>query len=173
MQSEWHLTPEGAIPMPDKHEGCKLQFTQHSRAWYARQEHENGFVDEVMVGMYHPDGGTTGEFAFRWMRLSNTRVAPCLVAYHDSWDALNRCGDLLAAMARIDVEDHDISPNEFCRMLISLGIEDATQTEGPYPPRKKRKQPDPFRKPDSAAERTGAPTTARPGIALENRQPSS
>ena len=109
------------------HTECQRQFTQLSRTWYGgTQLPEGEKLEIVIIGFYHPDGGTTGEFQVYWQELGS-RLTPKLSAYDDSWSALFQFGDLLESMADIDGED--ISPAEFCALLVSLGIKDSTKTE--------------------------------------------
>lgn len=109
------------------HEECKRGFTHLSKSWYGKanldRSHE---VDSVTVGFYHPKGGTTGEFTFTWEELGG-KVTPKLTAYDDSWNALFLFGDMLEEMAAIDGED--ITPDDFCNMLVSVGIENMTQVD--------------------------------------------
>ena len=114
------------------HSYSKRQFIQLSRSWYADAILKNkpeDFVDDITVGFYTNDGGTTGEFTFEWLKFGH-KVFVKLVAYDDSWSALYQFSDLLEAMAEID--DENISPKDFCKLLISLGIEDNTKEKSPY-----------------------------------------
>jgi len=109
------------------HTGCERAFHQSSRAWYT--EHlplDAGIFDEFMVGMYHPEGGSTGEFKIIFQNLGGD-IVPRLCAYDDSWDALFNMGDLLESMA--DADDKNISPEEFRKLLVLLGFKDITSTE--------------------------------------------
>ena len=107
------------------HTGCKRQFMQLSRSWYGSSFLPSGNKVEIInIGFYHPDGGTTGEFEVSWTNVAGVE-SPKLCAFDDSWNALYQFVDMLELMAEIDGDN--ISPNEFCEMLISLGIEDATQ----------------------------------------------
>lgn len=80
-------------------------------------------IDEVMVGLYRKDGGTSGEFAVRWSNVGGKSV-PRLEAFDNSWAALGQFQDLLVAMSMID--DQGITPTAFCELLKSLGISDRT-----------------------------------------------
>ncbi len=57
------------------HEGMIKGFHHQSRAWYGKKllalDREECHVDEIMIGFYAPEGGTTGEFAVRWMDLGH------------------------------------------------------------------------------------------------------
>ena len=63
------------------HEECKRGFTHLSASWDGKAclGHDE-YVDQVMIGFYHHEGGTTGEFAIRWMSLSGN-VTPRLEAF--------------------------------------------------------------------------------------------
>lgn len=109
----------------NKHEGCVRGFTQLSRAWYGNiQHHTIGVSDQIMVGFYHPNGGTSGEFSITWESLMGDYV-PKLCAYDDSWNVLSLFSDLIERMSEVD--NQNISPDEFVKILISLGIEDRTE----------------------------------------------
>lgn len=109
------------------HSECKRGFTHLSKAWYGPAYlSRSNYVDEVNIGFYHPEGGTTGEFVVTWKELAG-KVTPRLKAYDDGWSALFHFGDMLESMASIDGED--VSPDEFCKLLVALGIEDMTPIE--------------------------------------------
>ena len=118
--------------MKNKHEGCTRKFTHLSRAWYGEaclRDRLAGCVDEITIGMYDlTGGGTSGEFAIRWIELGGENV-PRLEAFSDSWDALGQFRDLLAELARLDSTNP--TPSKICEVLVSLGIEDATETKQP------------------------------------------
>jgi len=108
------------------HIGLKRGFHHLSAAWYgpANLACDRECVDNVMVGFYHPEGGTSGEFCVSWERLGG-KVTPVLRAYDDSWSALHQFSDVLAKMAEHDSED--MTPQAFCELLNSCGVEDMTQ----------------------------------------------
>jgi len=106
----------------NKHKDCKRGFIQLSRAWYADACLKG--IDDITIGFYHPEGGTTGEFSIKWEKLGG-KVVPKLTAFDDAWDALLNFKDLLELMATVDSQN--ITPNEFCILLRSLGIEDRTK----------------------------------------------
>jgi hypothetical protein len=115
--------------MKDKHEGCERGFTVFSEAWYSKNQREPGMLDEIMVGMYPPEGGTTGEFGIRWTMLAG-KATPRLEVFNDAWDALQRFGDMLTWMASVD--DQHISPQAFADALRGMGIKDRTERANPY-----------------------------------------
>ena len=109
------------------HSGCKRQFTQLSTAWYGPELLKSkNEIDVVTIGYYHPSGGTTGEFQVLWEYIGRM-LTPKLCAFDDSWSALYEYRDLLELMAGIDGKD--VSPDEFCKILSDLGIEDATKLQ--------------------------------------------
>ncbi|MCL4473541.1 MAG: hypothetical protein M1455_06330 [Actinobacteria bacterium] len=115
-----------------KHEGCRRQFIQLSRAYYGAISlaTTRDVTDEIQVGFYHPDGGTSGEFSIVWIALTCADTVPRLEAFNDSWDALWQFRDVLEKMAAVDGQN--ISPDDFCRLLESCGVEDATPVERAY-----------------------------------------
>lgn len=119
----------------NKHEGGKRKFYHVGEAWYSSTALGFGMDDEVVIGVYHPDGGTTGEFSVRWSKVGREST-PMLCAFDDSWSALSMFQDVLKKMAEID--DHNIMPDEFCYLLLECGVEDATPTE--YPNRQPEKK---------------------------------
>ena len=80
----------------------------------------------MIVGIFHPDGGTTGEFIFEWIPLSNgEKPWAKLKSFDDSWSALLECRDMLEMMKEIDGQN--IQEPEFCEMLKKLGYKDDTE----------------------------------------------
>jgi hypothetical protein len=111
------------------HTGCERGFTHYSEAYYAKLlPKRDDSVDEVIVGFYAPEGGTSGEFAVEWVRLSG-KATPRLRVFDDAWHALAQMPDLLARMS--DLDSQDVSPKAFCALLLELGFKDQTQRERP------------------------------------------
>ena len=132
-----------------KHEGCERQFIHTGRAWYGESAllHQR-VIDEIMIGMYHSEGGTSGEFAVRWSELAG-RAVPMLCVFDDAWDALQMFRDVLEAMARVD--DQNVTPDQFCELLSACGVKDATPYKNPSVT--SCSKPDRlFQKPDSKAD---------------------
>jgi hypothetical protein len=120
----------------NKHSDCFRGFTIHSQTWYGKCTHahvppsDRRQVEEIMIGMYHPDGGTSGEFGVRWLDIGTKLPEPRLEVFSDGWSALvTQFGDLLARLARLDGES--IQPDEFAAMLRELGIIDRTERVRP------------------------------------------
>jgi hypothetical protein len=116
--------------MSNKHEGCVRGFSVYSDSWYRKGlGNPDGVLDEIMVGMYHPDGGTTGEFAIRWTMVGHEST-PRIEVFNDAWDALQQFNDLLKWMASVD--DEHVGPQAFADALRSFGIKDRTERTNPY-----------------------------------------
>ena len=114
--------------MSNDHEGDCRAFTHHNEAWYKR-ELGNGATDEITIGFYCPDGGTSGEFTIRWHILQG-EPCPRLEAFEDSWDSLWNFKDLLEKMAEMD--ESNPTPAEMVEVLLGLGIKDETPRKSPY-----------------------------------------
>jgi hypothetical protein len=124
-------------------------------AWYANQT-ADGQDRAVMIGMYHPEGGTSGEFAIREHGMNGSTTLR-LEVFSDAWSALALFPDLLAALSELDagpltladmVKERAASGTPFMEqaeahranrptleslrpLLISLGIADLTQETRP------------------------------------------
>ena len=108
------------------HTGDIRAFTHTGASWYGPSSLRSDELDEIMVGFYASDGGTSGEFAIRWVKVGD-KWSPRLEAFDDSWSALNHFTDLLALMAQHDSED--MTPETFCELLKECGIKDQTQRQ--------------------------------------------
>jgi hypothetical protein len=111
-----------------EHEDHIRGFHHLSKAWYwpaclplYRKTDEN--FDEVTFGFYSLDGGTSGEMSVTWETL-NMKPVPKLEVFNDAWHALSHLQDVLEEMAKID--DEDISPEQFCELLLKCGFKDLT-----------------------------------------------
>jgi len=118
------------------HEGDIKQYIITSQAWYASTAlNTTDHVDDVNFGFYSPRGGTSGEMSVCWHNLGEKweggnkviHVAPRLECYNDAWHALAQFKDVIDAMAEVD--DQDITPQEFCHLLERCGFVDATKRE--------------------------------------------
>lgn len=106
------------------HDGDKRQFYHLSKAWYAAANLTNpDILDEITIGFFSPDGGTSGEFVIRWRKLGDSFAAR-LEAFDDSWDALSNFKDLIDKLAELD--ETNPTPDEIAALLVECGIEDAT-----------------------------------------------
>lgn len=90
--------------------------------WHCRGKSPHGiFVikahnadDCIVIGVYDDEGGCEYEFNILW----RNGVAELLV-YADCWPVLTQFKDLIDRMARVDER---ITPDQFCQMLLELGI---------------------------------------------------
>ena len=110
--------------MSRDHTGCIRGFHQNSRAWYGGYV-QHGDVDRFSIGMYHPEGGTTGEMTVVFAKWPDGRVVPRLGCFDDGWSALSTFTDLIARMGAVD--DKNITPEDFRKMLLEFGFTDLTK----------------------------------------------
>lgn len=106
----------------------KREFIQLSRAWYSESSFDvmdDNIEDEIMIEVHNSDGCLDGEFGISWINLGYP--VPRLEAFDDSWNVLFHCKDLLEKMAGVDRKN--ISPKDFCDLLIDLGFKDKTPTK--------------------------------------------
>jgi hypothetical protein len=108
----------------DKHRECKRQFVVTGQAWYAEACKRPDIENEITIGLYHPEGGTTGEFSIKWTLLQGKNT-PYLKAYNDSWSALQEFSDFLEALSKLDGTDP--TEDEVIAVLLKCGVEDATE----------------------------------------------
>jgi hypothetical protein len=111
------------------HKGCVRAFYHLSEAWYAEANRSSEYTDDVTFGMFAIEGGTTGEMAVRWQELGGKSV-PQLRVFDDGWSALATFTDLIVELGKFD--DRNITPKDFCALLIRLGFEDQTPRQNPY-----------------------------------------
>ena len=85
---------------------------------------------EILIGMYCPDGGSSGEFAIRWKKVGSYYAAR-LEVFQDAWSALWLFADLLERLPHFDSERPETS--HVITLLKQLGITDRThqRAEGP------------------------------------------
>lgn len=117
--------------MMKDHGGCVKAFHWTGKAWYGRDgtSFHDGQLDEIMIGMYAPEGGTSGEFGIRWYELGG-KVTPQIRVWDDAFDVLYRFQDLLSYLAEHDAER--MSASAIATFLLNAGYEDMTAYESPY-----------------------------------------
>jgi len=97
-----------------------------SRAHYARA----GQPKEIMIGLYHSEGGTSGEFAIRWHDIGSQKSFPRLEIFDDAWkvffDMPELCG--LSTLTGKNADEQQIID-----FLIAAGFKDLTRYDGPKP----------------------------------------
>lgn len=112
------------------HDGCIRAFCWTKKAYYANSLRDSG-KNEIVFGMYDiEDGGTSGEMAMVWIELGSQGATPQLQSFSDSWSALSLFSDLIHSLGEID--DQDITQEEFVKMLLNHGFVDITPYEDPY-----------------------------------------
>jgi hypothetical protein len=99
-------------------------YYRSSKAWYAKYDVVKD--QEIWFGMYHPEGGTTGEMSLKWIVLDN-KPTPLLECFDDAWDVLAMFSDVITEMAK--VENQDITEEQFVELLNKCGFKDLTQYE--------------------------------------------
>lgn len=112
----------------NKHANCKRTFIVSSQAWYASSCNLKAGEDEILIGMSHLEGGTTGEFSLKWTMVGN-EMTPRLRAYEDSWSALYEFSDLLQELAKLDGTNPSV--DAVVAVLLKCGVEDETPRTGP------------------------------------------
>ncbi len=112
----------------NKHEDCERGFYVTNLASYATPASKK----EIMFGMYHIHGGTTGEMAMEWRQLieGDTFESPQLKVFYDGWSALATMPDLLTELAKIDHDNRKMTQDTFMEILLRLGFQDLTQYPG-------------------------------------------
>lgn len=121
-----------------RHEGAIRGFYRGAQAHCAFAcGYLTGRPEDVMIGLYHPDGGTSGEFQIAWERIGD-KLGAKLHAWDDSWSALTHFPDVLAKMAERDcvhAAGTSITPDELCHLLESCGLIDRTPRTDPREPK--------------------------------------
>lgn len=108
------------------HTDCEKGFYHVSKAYYSDILKNRDYDDEITIGYYHPDGGTTGEFNLRWENLGGEECCR-LIAWDDSWHALSEMPELISFLA--DMDGECVSPDEICESLKEMGFTDLTPTK--------------------------------------------
>lgn len=106
------------------HTGHFRGFFIARESWHFRPGNLDSQFDDIEIGMYSPEGGTSGEFSIRWVSLCGKEV-PRLEVFNDGWSALSRFSDLLDVLSQED--DNDLTREEVKTILLQLGIKDITQ----------------------------------------------
>ena len=108
--------------MMRNHTDCIRGFHWSNRAWY-----KNVVKDKLInFGMYHPDGGTSGEMTMVWQELAGREV-PRLKCFDDGWSALSLFTDLIQKLGERD--DENITQEQFVQILLGCGFTDMTAYE--------------------------------------------
>lgn len=104
-------------------------FTCYSRQNYAKKGFEN-FDDEIMFGIYARSGGCLMEMQMVWDSLAGNSV-PSLKVYSEAFPLLF-CPTHKKIVSRLaGLKKEFFTPEEFSRLLLSLGVED--DSDNPLP----------------------------------------
>lgn len=98
-------------------EDASLSFYQHSRQRYANQKLE-GRSDELMIGVYHEEGGTSGEFSIECVNQHDNPLRLCM--FDDSWKLFPYISELLDLLTRSEA----IKMDDLVLKMIEIGIID-------------------------------------------------
>jgi hypothetical protein len=111
----------------------KRCFIHMSKAWYADAVMRTGFADEVALEMYEVDASGERhhryEFRAQWHQFDRPTLR--IGVFEDAFDALTDFADLFRCLVEIEPKSRNMSPEAFCALLESLGIEDATPHTNP------------------------------------------
>jgi hypothetical protein len=109
-----------------EHEGDIRGYNWLNKSWYATAVLlGSDYVDEINIGFYCPDGGTSGEFSIRWYVLGDEKPpSACIECFEDAFHALYECKDLLKILA--DKDGENIQPEQLKELLDNLGFKDLT-----------------------------------------------
>ena len=112
------------------HKGDIKGFTQLSKAWYGDVNLKNAkYSDQIMIGFYCKDGGTSGELAVTWAMLAG-ELTPRIEIFLDGCSALSNMPELIKSLSEYDVDGKiNPTPDEFSTMLESIGFKNLTETE--------------------------------------------
>lgn len=120
-----------------KHDGDVRQYRIMSESMHADASLRNEeCTEEILFGLYHPGGGTSGEFWLRWVPIDDEST-PVLMAYSDSWSAMSQFPELLEKL--VEWDGCKVSPTMVRGWLQTTTIEDATKRKD----EKMAKQPEP------------------------------
>jgi hypothetical protein len=71
----------------------------------------------VYIGMYHPKGGTAGEFCIEWIH-----GHPVLNVHSGTWKVLHYMQDLQVLLMHLD--GSDLSPEDLIKKLQEIGYQE-------------------------------------------------
>lgn len=115
-------------------ERLRRQYSVTSRAWYADsalpRNNRDNVVDEVTVGHYSTDGGSTGEFEIKLVQMEGPAKPPAMqvCVFTDAWHLFKYEIGLFQRLALLE----DPTLAELERVLQIEGFTDKTQTRSPY-----------------------------------------
>lgn len=103
-------------------------FSILSQQYYGKQilDGQDGLIDRIMIGVYLPSGGTTGEFSISWSKLAGEST-PKLEAFDYAWLVMSQMPELVGVLTTLDSEKP--TPEQVADILRSLGYKDRTERE--------------------------------------------
>jgi hypothetical protein len=99
-------------------------FSWSNRAWYADANRLK--YGMVHFGIYHTEGGTSGEMTMEWDELCG-KIVPQLKVYNDGWKSLSTFKDVIDELGKVN--NVAISDTQFVSILKACGFEDLTEYE--------------------------------------------
>ena len=117
--------------MTDAEDRGYLGFVTHSRSYYSKTSplHDNA-IDEIMFGVYHEEGGTSGEAAIRWYTLGG-KLALLLEMFDDGMLLLDRASVFMESLRAFCVKERTPTCSEVESILLISGFKDNTATARP------------------------------------------
>ena len=119
--------------MTEKRDDIFCGFLHLKEAWYAKSALTSRFphqIDQVYFGNYGAAGGMISEMSVEWIDLSiPNSPTPRLGSFGDSWH-LFKDHRYLRLLARL-TDLPEITPEQFCALLIELGFKDITARKKP------------------------------------------
>jgi hypothetical protein len=100
-------------------EDSRLSFYQYSRQKYSHVSLPSGVLDELMIGVYHKEGGTSGEFSIKKMIIGG-KFSLELCMFDDSWKLIPYLTDFFSLIAKCE----DISLTYVVLKLVEIGFVD-------------------------------------------------
>ncbi len=100
-----------------------------TRAYYHMPQNQKpDYIDDLSLGIYHSEGGTSGEFTIEWITLDRN-VASRLKAFDDSWHVMPLMPELFTLMAQVssDSSTPAYSTEDFTKRLLEKGWRDLTR----------------------------------------------
>jgi hypothetical protein len=108
-------------------------FVHLKSAWYGEEwlQDEPNLADEINIMIDGEDDNN--ELSIKWYKLTNHNLsAPCLSVFGDAWKFLPVCHDIFQALYELNEDDPSPEPEEVCRKLKELGLDDITVTDGSF-----------------------------------------
>lgn len=113
--------------MVDMSKGIKSFYFHSDMSWAHSLPLSQGAKEELVISHRSPEGGTYGEFTFRWYKLTNNLHCK-LEAYADGWHILLSYPELLEFMRESGgMSEAGPTPEVFRAFLVNAGYYDMSQ----------------------------------------------